>query len=148
MTATGPAFDPARSAILRDILHETVAAGPVRPSRTRFALVGGLVGAAVLLAGGTAALALSGVLHFGSLEPAPLPDPTPSTTSTPTPTPTPTPTSAPSPRPIGVQTTPIERHDVDQLGTAPWSLDLPGTGRTCEQRHVYDIADGLALVQL
>ncbi|MEY9952908.1 PQQ-binding-like beta-propeller repeat protein [Leifsonia sp. EB34] len=146
MTATGPAFDPARSAILRDILHETVAHAPTKPSRTRFAIVGALVGAAVLLAGGTAALALSGALHFGSQEPAPLPAPTPSTTSTPTPTPTPTPTS--STRPIAVQTTPIEWHDVAEPAAAPWSLDLPGTGRKCEQHHVYDIADGLALVQL
>lgn len=146
MTATGPAFDPARSAILRDILHETVATAPARPSRTRFALVGGLAGAAVLLAGGTAALALSGALHFGPPEPAPVPAPTPSVTSTPTPTPTPT--STPSSRPLAVQTTPIQRHDVNELGAAPWSLDLPGTGRSCEQHHVYDIADGLALVQL
>ena len=146
MTATGPAFDPARSAILRDILHETVATAPARPSRARFALVGGLVGVAVLLAGGTAALALTGVLHFGSPEPAPAPAPTPGVTFTPTPTPTPSPT--PSTRPIAVQTTPIEPHDVDALGASPWSLDLPGTGRLCEQHHVYDIADGLALVQL
>ncbi|ANF32768.1 hypothetical protein A0130_14840 [Leifsonia xyli] len=146
MTATGPVFDPARSAILRDILHETVATAPARPSRTRFALLGGLVAAAVLLAGGTAALALSGALHFGPSEPAPAPAPTPSIT--PTPAPTSTPTSTPSSRPIAVQTTPIHRHDVNELGAAPWSLDLPGTGRSCEQRHVYDIADGLALVQL
>jgi outer membrane protein assembly factor BamB len=146
MTATGPAFDPARSAILRDILHETVATAPARPSRTGFALVGGLVGAAVLLAGGTAALALSGALHFGPQEPAPGPAPTPSVTSTPTATPAPT--STPSSRRIAVQTTPIQRHDVNELGVAPWSLDLPGTGRSCEQHHVYDIADGLALVQL
>ncbi|MFP3464305.1 PQQ-binding-like beta-propeller repeat protein [Leifsonia sp. SIMBA_070] len=144
MTATGPVFDPARSAILRDILHETVAKAPARPTRTRFALVGGLVAAAVLLAGGTAALALSGALHFGPSEPAPAPAPTPSITSTPAPTPT----STPSSRPIAVQTTPIQRHDVNELGSTPWSLDLPGTGRSCEQRHVYDIADGLALVQL
>ncbi|MDR6972021.1 PQQ-binding-like beta-propeller repeat protein [Leifsonia shinshuensis] len=146
MTATGPAFDPARSAILRDILHETVANAPTRPSRARFAVLGGLVGAAALLAGGTAALALSGALHFGSPDPAPAPVPTPSTTLTPTPTPTPT--ATPSSRPLAVQTTPIERHDIDELGAAPWSLDLPGTGRQCEQRRVYDIADGLALVKL
>lgn len=146
MTATGPAFDPARSAILRDILHETVATAPPRPSRTRFAVVAGLVGAAALLAGGTAALALSGVLHFGS--PDVPPPPAPSTTLTPTPTPTPTPIPTPTSRPIAVQTTPIQRHDVDQLGAASWSLDLPGTGRSCEQRDIYDIADGLALVQL
>ncbi|MFE4470899.1 hypothetical protein ACFRFH_18975 [Leifsonia sp. NPDC056824] len=146
MTATGPVFDPARSAALRDILHETVANAPARPARLRFALVAGLVGAAALLAGGTAALAISGVLHFGSPEPAPAPAPTPSSTSTPTPTATPTPT--PSTLPIAVQTTPIERHDVNELAAAPWSVDLPGTGRSCEQHHVYDVADGLALVQL
>jgi outer membrane protein assembly factor BamB len=146
MTANGPVFDPARSAILRDILHETVATAPARPPRARFALVGGLVAAAVLLAGGTAALALSGALHFGPSEPAPAPAPTPSITSTPAPTSTPT--STPSSRPLAVQTTPIQRHDVNELGAMPWSLDLPGTGRLCEQHHVYDIADGLALVQL
>ncbi|SEB02838.1 outer membrane protein assembly factor BamB family protein [Leifsonia sp. 21MFCrub1.1] len=146
MTATGPVFDPARSAILREILHETVATAPARPSRARFALVGGLVAAGVVLAGGTAALALSGALHFGPSEPAPAP--TPSITSTPTPTPTPTATSTPSGRPLAVQTTPIQRHDVNRLGATPWSLDLPGTGRSCEQHHVYDIADGLALVQV
>lgn len=143
MTTTGPVFDPARSAALRDILHETVATAPARPSRTRFALVGGLVGAAVLLAGGTAALALMGALHFGSPEPVPVPTtPTPSVTPTPTPTPMPT-----APRTIGVQTTPITLHDVDEPSGSPWTLDLPGTGRACEQRHVYDIADGLALFQ-
>ena len=75
MTATGPVFDPARSAALRDILHETVATAPARAPRTRFAILGGLIGAAVLLAGGTAALALSGALHFGAPAPAPAPAP-------------------------------------------------------------------------
>lgn len=143
MTATGPVFDPARSAALRDILHETVATAPTRAPRTRFAILGGLIGAAVLLAGGTAALALTGALHFGAPAPAPVPTtPTPSVTPTPTPTPT-----ATAPRTIGVQTSPITLHDVDEPNGSPWTLDLPGTGRACEQRHVYDIADGLALFQ-
>lgn len=142
MTTTGPVFDPARSAALRDILHETVATAPARPSRTRFALVGGLVGAAVLLAGGTAALALTGALHFGSPAPAPVPTtPTPSITPTPTPTPTP---SAPR---IQVKAGPIAPHDVDALAAQTrWSLDLPGIDDGCRMNpQAYSVADGLSV---
>ncbi|GAA0428651.1 hypothetical protein [Leifsonia naganoensis] len=142
MTTTGPVFDPARSAALRDILHETVASAPARPSRTRFALVGGLVGAAVLLAGGTAALALTGALHFGSPEPVPVPTtPTPSITPTPTPTPTPT-----APR-IEVKSGVVVPHDVDTLAPATrWALDLPGLDDGCRMSpQAYDLNDGLAV---
>lgn len=142
MTTTGPVFDPARSAALRDILHETVATAPARPSRTRFALVGGLVGAAVLLAGGTAALALTGALHFGAPDPVPVPiTPTPSITPTPTPTTTPT-----APR-IRVQSGPIARHDVDTLADRTrWSIDLPGIDDGCRMNpQAYSVADGLSV---
>lgn len=143
MTATGPVFDPARSAALRDILHETVATTPRRPSRTRFAVLGGLIGAAVLLAGGTAALALSGALHFGSPEPAPAPATlTPSVT--PTPTPTPTPTARPA---VRVDPGVIAPHDVDALAAATrWSVDLPGLQDGCRMNPIaYSIGDGLSV---
>ncbi|MFF2049965.1 PQQ-binding-like beta-propeller repeat protein [Leifsonia sp. NPDC058194] len=143
MTTAGPVFDPARSAALRDILHETVAAGPARPSRTRFALIGGLVGAAVLLAGGTAALALTGALHFGSPEPVPVPT-TPSPSVTPTPTPTPT---VATPRVVVTSGT-ILPHDVDSLpAQSRWALDLPGIDDGCRMLpQSYDINDGLAVI--
>ncbi|MFK3671750.1 PQQ-binding-like beta-propeller repeat protein [Leifsonia aquatica] len=142
MTTTGPVFDPARSAALRDILHETVATAPARSSRTRFALVGGLVGAAALLAGGTAALALTGALHFGPPAPAPVPTtPTPSITPTPTPTPT---TSTPR---VEVKSGIVDPHDVNALAAATrWALDLPGIDDGCRMApRAYDLNDGLAV---
>ncbi|UAJ80454.1 PQQ-binding-like beta-propeller repeat protein [Leifsonia sp. ZF2019] len=142
MTATGPVFDPARSAALRDILHETVATSPARPPRTRFAILGGLIGVAVLLAGGTAALALSGVLHFGAPAPAPAPTTvTPSVTPIPTPTPT-----ATTPR-VEVSSGVIVPHDVDALpGATRWALDLPGLDDGCRMSpQAYDLNDGLAV---
>ncbi len=143
MTATGPVFDPARSAALRDILHETVAAAaPSRPSRARFAVLTGLIAAALLLAGGTAALALSGVLHFGAPEPAPAPLPA-SPTVTPTPTPTPT---AAAPR-VLVTNGIVLPHDVDAAPSGSrWSLTLPGIDDGCRMPpQEYDLNDGLSV---
>jgi hypothetical protein len=136
-------FDPTRSAAIRQLLLDTVAETPRRERRTRFAIIGALTGAALAVAGGTAALALTGVLHFGAPEQPPAPLPTPSQTVTPTPTPEPTVTEAP--RPL-VQANPIAPHDVDTLPATPtWSLDLPGANDECRGTNVYDLSDGRAL---
>lgn len=141
-----PSFDPQRSAEIRTLLIQTVDAHRPHPSRSKFAIVAALTGIALALAGGTAALALTGVLRFGSPEPAPLP-PAPTTSTSPTPTPSPTP--EPTERPIAVQSSPITYHDVRTHPSTPsWSLDLPGADVSCAQHHVYDIADGLALFQV
>ncbi|MFF1875567.1 hypothetical protein ACFVXD_42725, partial [Kitasatospora herbaricolor] len=145
MTAQS-AFDPARSAAIRELLIQTVDDGASRPSRRAFAVVAALTGVALALAGGTAALALSGVLRFDAPEPAPAP---PSVSVTPTPSPTPTPTPTPTERPIAVQTAPIARHDVDSIPPSPsWTLTLPGADDPCVQHGVYDIAEGLALFKV
>lgn len=137
-------FDPTRSAAIRQLLLDTVADAPRQERRTRFAIIGALTGAALALAGGTAALALTGVLHFGAPEQAPVPAPTP--TQTGTPVPTPSPTSTGSPRPL-VQANPIAPHDVDSLPATPsWSIDLPGANDECRGTEVYDLSDGRALL--
>lgn len=141
MTAQ-PVFDPARKAAIRELLIETVDAGaPVRrPGRVAF--ISALIGVAVALAGGTTALALSGVLRFGTPEWAPAPMPTPTSSATPTSAPSATLTPA---RPI-VQTTPIEPHDVDSLPEKPrWALDLPGANNGCTLVLSYSLSDGRAL---
>jgi len=138
-----PAFDPARSAAIRDLLIETVEAAPSRRPTARFAMVATLTGIAVALAGGTAALALTGVLHLGAPAPAPAPAPTP--TSTPTPAPSPTPTPTPTPAPI-VQSGPIVPHDVDALAAQTrWKLDLPGADDGCTGTQAISLSDGRAL---
>ncbi|MDN4614324.1 PQQ-binding-like beta-propeller repeat protein [Leifsonia sp. F6_8S_P_1B] len=142
-------FDPTRSAAIRQLLLDTVAEAPRRERRTRFAIIGALTGAALAIAGGTAALALTGVLHFGAPEPGPAPLPTPTQTSTGAPTPTPSPTPTRDARPLRVTTDPIRPHDVTTVATDPgWGIDLPGTDESCEQRTAYDIADGYALFQI
>ena len=140
---TQPVFDPARSAAIRELLAETVATARPRPDRTKFAIITALTAVALALAGGTAALALTGVIRFGS--PAPAPAPAPTTSVTPTPTPTPTPTAS-GPR-VQVTSTVVFPHDVDALPSQPrWSLDLPGIDDGCRMRPLeYDLSDGLAV---
>ena len=70
MTTT-PAFDPARSAAIRQLLVDTVDAAPQRERRLRFGMVAALTGIALAIAGGTAALAAAGVIHLGAPAPAP-----------------------------------------------------------------------------
>lgn len=142
MTAQ-PVFDPARKAAIRELLIETVDAGaPVRRPR-RVAFIAALVSVALVLAGGTTALALSGVLRFGTPEDAPAPIPAP-TSATPTPTPTPS-ASSPASLPI-VQSAPILPHDVDSLPATPrWSLDLGEAGSGCTGVLSYGLSDGHAL---
>lgn len=137
-----PTFDAARSAAIRELLIQTVDAAPSRRPTRRFAMVAALSGVALALAGGTAALALTGVLHFG--EPAPAPAPVvPSSTATPSPTPTSTP--APTETPI-VTSGPILPHDVDALPAQPrWTLDLPGADDGCTLTQSYTLSDGRAL---
>lgn len=140
-----PAFDPSRSAQIRDLLIETVDAGASRPSRRTVGMVAALTGLAIVLAGGTAALALTGVIRFGTDSPPPVP--APPTSVVPTPSAPPTPTTAA--RPIAVQTSPIHRHDTDTHPASPsWGVNLPGSDDLCAQHHVYDVADGLALFQV
>jgi hypothetical protein len=139
---TSSAFDPTRSAEIRALLIDTVDSTTIRRRPAKFALIATLTGVALALAGGTAALALSGVLHFGAPEPAPAP-PTPVVTPTPTSTPTSTPT--PTTRPV-VQSTPIMPHDVSTLPASPsWSLDLAGTNTECTMLTSWDLSDGRAL---
>jgi hypothetical protein len=137
-------FTPERSAAIRQLLIDTVAEEPRRRKRLQILLTSVLSGVALVLAGGTAALALSGVIHLGGGDTPPAPVPTPTQTVTPTPTPTPTPTE----RPIAVQGSLITPRDVTTPPSRPaWSLDLPGSGDPCEQYTTIDIADGLALFQ-
>ena len=140
---TQPVFDPARSAAIRELLVETVATARPRTDRTKFAIIAGLTAVALALAGGTAALALTGVIRFGGLVPAPAPAPSSSVTPTPTPTPTPT---ASGPR-VRVQSSVVFPHDVDALSSQTgWSLDLPGIDDGCRMRPLaYDLADGLTV---
>ncbi len=140
---TQPVFDPARSAAIRELLAETVAADRRRPDRTKFTVIAGLTALALALAGGTAALALTGVIHFGGPAPAPVPSPTISVRPTPTPTPTPRP-SGPG---VQVQPFPVLPHDVSALGSQTrWSLELPGADDACRMRPLaYDLANGLTV---
>ncbi|RDV45439.1 hypothetical protein DOE76_06285 [Leifsonia sp. ku-ls] len=135
-------FTPERSAAIRQLLIDTVEAEPRRRKRLQILLTSVLSGVAVALAGGTAALALTGVLHFGGgdIPPAPLPTPTP--TQTPTPTPTPTPTSTATPL---VQTGVVLPNDVDRLAPSTrWSLDLPGSS-DCTGSKGYTLSEGRAV---
>ncbi|WP_208038176.1 PQQ-binding-like beta-propeller repeat protein [Leifsonia sp. TF02-11] len=135
-------FSPERSAAIRQLLLDTVADEPRRRKRLQILLTSLLSAVAILLAGGTAALALTGVIHLGGGDTPPAPVPTPTQTVTPTPTPTPTPTQ----RSIAVQASPITLHDVTSIPKSPsWVADLPGYQYACQQIQTYDIADGLAL---
>lgn len=136
-------FTPERSAAIRQLLIDTVEDEPRRRRRLQILLTSVLSGVAVALAGGTAALALTGVLHFGSGDtpPAPAPTPTQTVTPTPSPTPGPKPTSAPLVDP-GV----IEPHDVDSLrATTRWSLDLPGVS-DCTGIRAFTLSDARAVL--
>lgn len=136
-------FTPERSDAIRSLLLDTVADEPRRRRRLQRRVISILASSALVLAGGTAALAGTGVIRFDQ---APAPIGTGSPTPSLTPTPTPTPTSTAAPRAIQIQSTPIQPADVRSLPAHPsWSLDLPGETSTCQQRYVYDIADGLAL---
>lgn len=139
-----PDFTPERSAAIRQLLIDTVADEPRRRRRLQILLTSVLSGVALVLAGGTAALALSGALHFGGDDvPAPpAPTPTPSITPTPTATPTPAPTA--TARPL-VQSAPVLPHDVDSLRpTTRWSLDLPGDPE-CTGATAYTLSDARAV---
>ncbi|WP_431247927.1 hypothetical protein [Leifsonia xyli] len=141
-----PDFTPEHSAAIRQLLIDTVADEPRRRRHLQILLTSLLSAVAVVLAGGTAALALTGVIHFGSGDTPPAPMPTPTQTVTPTPTPTPRPTATAAQ--ISVQTSPIAPRDVVSLPAKPsWGLDVPGKGDPCGQRAFIDVADGLTLVQ-
>lgn len=135
-------FTPERSAAIRQLLIDTVEDEPRRRKRLQILLTSVLSGVAVALAGGTAALALTGVLHFGSGDAPPVPAPTSTPTPTPTLTPTPTPTSLP--RPL-VQSAAVLPHDVDSLRpTQRWALDLPGDP-ACTITTSYTLSDARAV---
>lgn len=142
MSTTG--FTPERSAAIRQLLIDTVADEPRRRKRLQILLTSVLSGVALVLAGGTAALALSGVIHLGGDDTPPAPVPTPTQTVTPTPTPTPTPSPTPT-RPL-VQSAPVQPHDVDSLPASPrWSLDLPGQSNGCTYVGAYTLSDSRAV---
>jgi len=136
-------FTPERSAAIRQLLIDTVEDEPRRRKRLQILLTSVLSGVAVALAGGTAALALTGVLHFGSGDTPPVPAPTPTQTVTPTPSPTLTPTSA---NPPLVDPGVIEPHDVNSLpATTRWSLDLPGI-TDCTGIRTFSLSDARAVL--
>lgn len=140
-------FTPERSDAIRSLLLDTVADEPRRRRRFQIALTSILAAIAIVLAGGTAALAMSGIIRFDAPPPAPVVTDAPSVTPTPTPTPTAAPT-APAAA-IQVQSTPITPTDVRSLPAHPsWSLDLPAATSDCQQRFGYNIATGLALFTL
>lgn len=134
-------FTPDRSAALRELLLTTVREEPKRQRRLQILLTSVLAAVAIVLAGGTAALALTGVIRFGDDAPAPAPAPT--STFTPTPAPTSTPSPAPT-KPV-VQSGPIAPHDVDSLpASTRWSIDLPGD-KDCSGAQTFTLSDGRAL---
>lgn len=142
-------FTPDRSAAIRQLLIDTVADEPRRLKHLQILLTSVLSAIAIALAGGTAALALTGVIHFGGDDTPPAPAPTPTQTVTPTPTPTATSTPTQPQRPIAVQSSLIAPRDVTSLPAKPsWALDLPASGDPCEQYSTINIADGLALFQM
>ncbi|NEN06911.1 PQQ-binding-like beta-propeller repeat protein [Diaminobutyricibacter tongyongensis] len=138
-------FSPNRSAAVRQLLIETIEHEPQRQRRLQIMLTSILAGIALVLAGGTAALALTGVIHFGDSSPAPVQTTTPTVAPTETPTPTPTQTAS-VPR-VQVQSAVVYPHDVSSLpAQTRWSLDLPGIEDGCRMRPLaYDLADGLTV---
>lgn len=122
-----PRFDPTRSAAVKDMLMGVVErnTAPARPKRT--AVLISLVAGAIIVAGGGAAWAVSGLSPF-SAAPAPAPTsvaPTPSATRTPTATPTPTASARPADDPTRPHST--VALTCDQLGTAAQlTTVLPG----------------------
>lgn len=148
-----PTFDAARSAAMKTMLMKVAAENTTPPRAKRVALITVLTAGALLLAGGGAAWAITGLPPFSAPAPAPVTE-TPTQTPTPTPTPTPKPTQTVRPvAPIGIPcdelSTPtrvgalIETDavaldpylaDVIQGGTSgrsPFSLEFAG-GSTCE----------------
>ncbi|MBW8870856.1 MAG: PQQ-binding-like beta-propeller repeat protein [Leifsonia sp.] len=137
-------FTPERSAAIRQLLIDTVADEPRRRKHFQILLTSLLSGVAIVLAGGTAALALTGIIHLGGDTP-PSPVPTPTRTVTPTPTPTPTPAPTPTAPPL-VDSGVIEPHDVNSLrATTRWSLDLPGV-TDCTGISTFTLSDARAVL--
>ena len=133
-------FTPDRSAAIRQLLLDTVADEPRRRRRLQILLTSVLSGVAVALAGGTAALALTGAIHLGSGDTPPPAAPAPTPPGTPPPTPARTLTPKPAPPPL-VQSAPVLPHDVDSLRpTTRWSLDLPGDP-ICTSANAYTLSD-------
>jgi hypothetical protein len=91
-------FDERRSAAIKDMLMDTVRTSPQRGAavRRRGSLVAALVGAALLLAGGSAAVALNAKEIFAPVAPPPA---SPTTLAPASPSPTPTATTSPPPAP-------------------------------------------------
>ncbi|WP_382310069.1 hypothetical protein [Herbiconiux sp. UC225_62] len=145
---TTPRFDQGRSDAIRTMLIENVEQSPSRDHRRHvriavLAIVAALAGA---LGIGGVALAVTG----GPIFPAPAGTPVVEASPTPTSTPEATPTSTPGTPVAGPVVTgdPIPPHDIDSASSSgAWQLDLPGSGRQCEIRNAYDIADGFALFQ-
>ncbi|WP_285115547.1 PQQ-binding-like beta-propeller repeat protein [Leifsonia sp. fls2-241-R2A-40a] len=137
-------FTPERSAAIRQLLIDTVADEPRRRKHLQILLTSLLSGVAIALACGTAALALTGVIHLGGDTPPP-PVPTPTGIVTPTPTPTPTPSPTPAAPPL-VDSGVIEPHDVNSLrATTRWSLDLPGM-TDCTGIRTFTLSDARAVL--
>ena len=89
-----PTFDAARSAAMKTMLMRVAAEHTTPPRTKRVALIASLTVGALLIAGGGAAWAITGMPLFSAPAPAPAP-----ITQSPTPTPTPAPTSTPTPTP-------------------------------------------------
>jgi len=141
-----PKFSPERSAAIRQLLIENVEAEPRRRTSHLRALLAGLIITGVIASGSTA-LALNRDSLFGA--PAPI-SATPSSTPTPTIVPPPTPTTT-SPAQTGITVTdnPVVPYDVESVPTgAGWSLELPHSTESCQDRQAYTVADGLALVRV
>ena len=87
-----PTFDAARSAAMKTMLMKVAAEHTTPPRVKRVALISVLTAGALLLAGGGAAWAITGMPLFSAPAPAPVIE-----SPTPTPSPAPTPTQAPTP---------------------------------------------------